>query len=472
MLIRRSVCGTARLGQHAAGKRLKHADSRIWGAVREIWLMRTGATALRHVRGHSGDPGNERADAEANRGRATAVEAWNLEGLEAPDHQYDLQVMGWTMHLPVARMLKDVVGREHRRTWEEHVARRQPALVGVGEIRPRLDTEVRPEERMEEQDRQVGDPGEAAADSRTSGAAEEAAADRAAIKAVEPEYKGMNRPRTGDRQTHLEAFGVKLLSGMLPTMVRQYAWGYAAYPDPLCRRCGLEPETQMHVRTCTRITDEVRRKVTRGFVEGVRTVVTAQRAVVATAMAPHVTDGDVLRTDWIVMGVAPGRLVEELAVLTGCRPARVERAVRTGLACARLLVYDLVWRERCRETVKWERRQRPRITPTSKRRRDGEAATAAVATLEAMGVEYGKSGHKETAADKMARRDEAVREWVAEAMAGWRLVRPNGREVTRGGGNGRRAVCRLSTDQDADRDRNVSSGRVWQESGDADGRQP
>src|SRR5215471_16696034 len=58
---------------------------------------------------------------------------------------------------------------------------------------------------------------------------------------------------TNSRDSHIRAFGYKLLMGFLPTLARERAWYPEIYNRPSlykCAKCGDERETQGHLYSC------------------------------------------------------------------------------------------------------------------------------------------------------------------------------------------------------------------------------
>ena len=58
---------------------------------------------------------------------------------------------------------------------------------------------------------------------------------------------------TNERDSHMRAFGFKLLMGFLPTLARQRAWYPTVYDRPelsSCAKCGHSEETQEHLFEC------------------------------------------------------------------------------------------------------------------------------------------------------------------------------------------------------------------------------
>ena len=399
--------------RHGGGRRVQHTDSELWAFAHRIWSQRTAPTTLTHVRAHTGIQGNETADEWANRARESYPTAWSLDGIYAQDHRYALGVAGWDLHQPAIRTLKSLTKAWNEQELREHMERRYGPGGGEWTHGPH-DVEEELEPRPS--------PPEANHSNRN----EEDMRDNDAIQAVDPDYSLRPPWIPTDGDTKHRAFATKLLAGNLPTMERQFCWGYA-YPDAQCRRCLQAVETQTHLWTCPAIAAEDRQQVQDALHQGIRQGSKVTQDLVVQLVGPFLQDGDALGTKWVTLGLLPQRLVLMLAAGMDLTETKARTCLAEALRRTRRVVYEKIWKERCRTTVHWERANS--ITAGSKRVRGpgrGSQEVPPHPTRPPDGVNS-NTGPRDV---RMAR---MVQGWMGRRMGGWRLCWPGGEDVCSSG---------------------------------------
>jgi hypothetical protein len=151
---------------------------------------------------------------------------------------------------------------------------------------------------------------------------------------------------------------VKKFFGLLPTMHRQYRW-LSCYPDELCRRCHLAAETAEHVTACRAampsMTEAIQR--TRSSLGGRHRTATANLTLTDTLFTRGCPSNDLLSAVTAVAG-----------------PKSLGPTLRRLAHAANQATYELVWKPRCADTIRWEsdhgvrryHKIHPQTTPTDR----------------------------------------------------------------------------------------------------------
>ena len=75
-----------------------------------------------------------------------------------------------------------------------------------------------------------------------------------------------------------------------------------------------------------------------------------------TSMHISVTSCQVLKTDYIIYGALPTQLIDTAVTLTHIPITTITKLFQNALYHIETALYRLVWKQRCKKTIKWEKR--------------------------------------------------------------------------------------------------------------------
>ena len=68
------------------------------------------------------------------------------------------------------------------------------------------------------------------------------------------------------------------------------------------------------------------------------------------------TDGQLLKTQYIIYGAIPTQLIDTAVALTQIPVSTITKLFQNALYHIETALYRLVWKPRCKKTIKWEKR--------------------------------------------------------------------------------------------------------------------
>ena len=175
-----------------------------------------------------------------------------------------------------------------------------------------------------------------------------------------PQYKHNRRIHSTDMDTQRRSHHTKKLMKRLFTHDLGYALG-SPFPDPYCKCCiDLQPpvvEMQEHISQCLNITNN-----TKLILDHIWHQLLSPLHTKLTWAHWHdyynstLTEGQVLKTDYIIYGALPTHLIDTAVVLTQLPISTITKLYQNALYHIETALYRLIWKPRCKKTIKWEKR--------------------------------------------------------------------------------------------------------------------
>ena len=139
-----------------------------------------------------------------------------------------------------------------------------------------------------------------------------------------------------------------------------YALG-SPFPNPYCKCCiDLQTpvvETQDHIWQCPYITNNTKLTLDhtwRHLLSPLHTKLTWAHWY--DYYNSTLTEGQVLKTDYILYGALPTQLIDTAVALTQIPISTITKLFQNALYHIETALYRLIWKPRCKKTIKWEKR--------------------------------------------------------------------------------------------------------------------
>ena len=179
------------------------------------------------------------------------------------------------------------------------------------------------------------------------------------IQLASPLYKHNSHIRNTDTDTQRHSHHTKKLMKRLFTHDLGYALG-SPFPNPYCKCCiDLQSpvvEMQEHIWQCPSITNNMKLTLDHIWCHLLSPLYTKLTwACWHDYYNSTLTEGQVLQTDYIIYGALPTQLIDTAVNLTQIPINTITKLFQNALYHIETALYRLVWKPRCKKTIKWEK---------------------------------------------------------------------------------------------------------------------
>ena len=345
------------------GKRRKIKPPTLWAAMLHLIVNRPSPVTVTWVKGHSDNAMNNHADLHAGIAcNDPDLPAWHLFDLYHSDTKFHFEIdnVQCLDHTPHA--IKSMFNFVHSKQWDikmrEHFPQLRHCELPTPLLKPhaRLNSKHFPDTlpTFESAMQTLPDHLKKKHTSFTH------TLDTRTIQLMSPLYKHNRRIRSTDTDTQRRSHRTKKLMKRLFTHDLGYALG-SPFPNPYCKCCiDLQTpivETQEHIWHCPYITNNTRLMldhIWRHLLSPLQTKLTW--AHWHDYYNSTLTEGQVLKTDYIIYGALPSQLIETAVALTQIPISTISKLFQNALYHIETALYRLIWKPRCKKTIKWENR--------------------------------------------------------------------------------------------------------------------